>query len=80
MREKAAFRNKDEFYWGMVKGQTQNGRAIGDRGNEALSTDVVKILKTQDAGYVRTVIAKDEKVSRDCRALKRSSGILERQS
>lgn len=46
----------------MVKGQTQNGRAIGDRGNEALSTDIVKILKTQDAGYVRVVIAKDEKV------------------
>ena len=37
--------------------------AIGERGNEALSTDVVKILKSQDAGYVRVQIAKDEKVS-----------------
>ena len=63
LREKAAFRNKDEFYYGMVKGQTKNGMAIGERGNEALSTDVVKILKSQDAGYVRICIAKDEKVS-----------------
>jgi U3 small nucleolar RNA-associated protein 11 len=47
----------------MVKGQTKNGMAIGERGNEALSTDVVKILKSQDAGYVRLQIAKDEKVS-----------------
>lgn len=47
----------------MVKGQTKNGMAIGERGNEALSTDVVKILKSQDAGYVRVQIAKDEKVS-----------------
>jgi len=47
----------------MVKGQTKNGMAIGERGNEALSTDIVKILKSQDAGYVRVQITKDEKVS-----------------
>lgn len=23
LREKAAFRNKDEFYWGMIKGKTK---------------------------------------------------------
>lgn len=63
LREKAAFRNKDEFYWGMVKGKTKGGVAIGDRGNEALSADVVKLLKTQDVGYLRIQIAKDEKVS-----------------
>ena len=63
MREKAAFRNKDEFYWGMIKGKTKAGVAIGDRGNEALSVDVVKLLKTQDAGYVKVQIAKDEKVA-----------------
>ena len=33
-----------------------------DRGNEALSTDVVKLLKTQDMGYIKVQIAKDEKV------------------
>ncbi|KAK4688095.1 U3 small nucleolar RNA-associated protein 11, partial [Tremellales sp. Uapishka_1] len=61
LKEKAAFRNKDEFYWGMVKGKTKGGVAIADRGNEALSTDVVKILKTQDVGYVKVQIAQDEK-------------------
>lgn len=47
----------------MIKGKTKAGVAIGDRGNEALSVDVVKLLKTQDAGYVKVQIAKDEKVS-----------------
>jgi hypothetical protein len=32
------------------------GRKITDRGNTALSTDVVKLLKTQDAGYIRTML------------------------
>ncbi|WVW84145.1 hypothetical protein I302_106174 [Kwoniella bestiolae CBS 10118] len=65
LREKAAFRNKDEFYWGMIKAKTENGVETKDRGNVALSTDLVKILKSQDAGYVRVQIAKDEKKVRD---------------
>lgn len=63
LREKAAFRNKDEFYHGMIKHQTKNGVELGDRGNEALGVDVVRILKSQDEGWVRMQIAKDEKVS-----------------
>jgi U3 small nucleolar RNA-associated protein 11 len=63
LREKAAFRNKDEFYWGMVKGKTQNGVALGDRGNVALSSETVKLLKTQDVRYVRHQISKDQRVS-----------------
>lgn len=63
LREKAAFRNKDEFYWGMVNAKTKGGVAVGDRGNEALNVDLVRLLKTQDAGYIRVQIAKDEKVS-----------------
>ena len=47
----------------MVKGTTKGGVATADRGNEALSTDLVKVLKTQDMGYVKVQIAKDEKVS-----------------
>lgn len=63
LREKAAFRNKDEFYFGMVKGKTEKGVHIQDRGNEALSVDVVKLLKTQDMGYIKMQISQDEKVS-----------------
>lgn len=33
-----------------------SGQKIADRGNKALSTDVVKLLKTQDAGYIRTML------------------------
>ena len=32
------------------------GRKVGDRGNKALSMDVVKLLKTQDVGYIRTML------------------------
>lgn len=32
------------------------GRKVADRGNEALSMDVVKLLKTQDAAYIRTML------------------------
>lgn len=63
LKEKAAFRNKDEFYFGMVKAQTKGGVEIGDRGNEALGVDVVKVLKSQDLGWVRVQISQDEKVS-----------------
>jgi U3 small nucleolar RNA-associated protein 11 len=81
LREKAAFRNKDEFYWGMVKGQTKGGVAVGDRGNESLSVDVVRLLKTQDVGYVRMQIAKDQKVrSSPCRLARPVHGEAQRMS
>ncbi|WWC89114.1 uncharacterized protein L201_004032 [Kwoniella dendrophila CBS 6074] len=68
LREKAAFKNKDEFYFGMIKNQTKNGIAIADRGNKSLDTDLVKLLKTQDLGYLRIQIAKDEKKIRNLKA------------
>ncbi|KAL7004775.1 hypothetical protein EMMF5_005690 [Cystobasidiomycetes sp. EMM_F5] len=62
LRQKASTRNKDEFYFGMVRGKTEKGVHIQDRGNVAMPTDVVKLLKTQDAGYVRTLLATEEKL------------------
>jgi U3 small nucleolar RNA-associated protein 11 len=32
------------------------GRKVADRGNKSLDMDVVKLLKTQDAGYIRTML------------------------
>ncbi|KAM0264501.1 hypothetical protein ACHAQJ_000692 [Trichoderma viride] len=66
LREKAADRNEDEFYFGMMSrkgpgakikvGRTWNGRVEGDRGNnKGLDNDTVRLLKTQDLGYVRTM-------------------------
>ena len=64
LREKAAFRNKDEFYWGMIKGKTQGGVHVQERqSSQTMGVDEVKLLKSQDAGYVRLAIAKDESVS-----------------
>ncbi|KAL8284795.1 hypothetical protein RB597_002051 [Gaeumannomyces tritici] len=68
LRQKAADRNEDEFYHKMLsrrgpggaltrgaKGRNFTGAVDGDRGNRALPVDAVRILKTQDLGYVRTV-------------------------
>ncbi|CDO75489.1 hypothetical protein BN946_scf184935.g25 [Trametes cinnabarina] len=57
LREKAAMRNKDEFYFSMTREKTQGGVHVKDRGNQALPTDIVKVLKTQDENYLRTMRA-----------------------
>ncbi|WFD36003.1 hypothetical protein MCUN1_002874 [Malassezia cuniculi] len=61
MRQKAADRNPDEFYHGMLSTRTQRGVHVASRGNEALSNDVVALLKTQDAGYLRKQLATERK-------------------
>jgi U3 small nucleolar RNA-associated protein 11 len=79
LKQKAAERNKDEFYFSMTKERTkvcgrrvrftiafklyeQDGVHIQDRGNVALPTDIVKVLKTQDENYIRTMRASGIKV------------------
>ena len=67
LREKAADRNEDEFYFGMMSRRAGPGSALtkgrgaftgaveGDRGNKAMDVDTVRLLKTQDLGYLRTM-------------------------
>ncbi|CAG9985269.1 unnamed protein product [Clonostachys byssicola] len=65
LRAKAAERNEDEFYFGMMSrkgpgsklmdGKRWSGTVQGDRGNKSMSVDAVRLLKTQDIGYVRTM-------------------------
>jgi U3 small nucleolar RNA-associated protein 11 len=64
LRTKAELRNKDEFYFGMVRSRTNKGVHIQSRGNEALPNDVVKLLKTQDVKYVQAQRAAEKKVRR----------------
>ena len=47
----------------MVRSRTSNatGTKVGDRGNTALSQDSVRLLKTQDIGYLRTMAMKARK-------------------
>lgn len=57
LSEKARDRNPDEFSFKMMSSKVdKKGKKVADRGNVALSTDVVKLLKTQDAGYIRTML------------------------
>ncbi|KAF4963655.1 hypothetical protein FSARC_8360 [Fusarium sarcochroum] len=72
LRDKASERNEDEFYFGMMSrsgpgsriqdGKRWKGTVDGDRGNQAMDVDTVRLLKTQDIGYIRTmrqVVAKE---------------------
>ena len=61
LRQKASERNPDEFAFGMLSSTTKNGVKITERGGQngnsgSLDVDLVKLLKTQDAGYLRTVL------------------------
>ncbi|KAJ3494117.1 hypothetical protein NLG97_g4284 [Lecanicillium saksenae] len=65
LRAKAAERNEDEFYFGMMSrkgpgarikvGKSWSGTVQGDRGNKVLDMDTSRLLKTQDMGYIRTM-------------------------
>ncbi|KAF2820176.1 U3 small nucleolar RNA-associated protein 11 [Ophiobolus disseminans] len=57
LSEKARDRNPDEFSFKMMSSKVdKQGKKVTDRGNQVLSLDVVKLLKTQDAGYIRTML------------------------
>lgn len=56
LSQKAKERNPDEFAFGMMSAEKGTAGKHGKGGSEALlSHDAVKLLKTQDSGYLRTV-------------------------
>lgn len=65
LRDKAEDRNEDEFYFGMMSrkgpgsratdGKHWKGTVSGDRGNKAMDMETVRLLKTQDIAYIRTM-------------------------
>ena len=68
LKAKAADRNEDEFYFGMMNSTTKNGIKVAKRGadnagggGKSLSMDVVKLMKTQDVAYLRTVLQSTRK-------------------
>ena len=71
LREKVLEKNPDEFYFGMMSktgpttGKKGTGTINGDRGNAVLSQDAVRLFKTQDLGYVRTMRNKTQKEVND---------------
>ncbi|PHH90484.1 hypothetical protein CDD83_3551 [Cordyceps sp. RAO-2017] len=90
LRQKAADRNEDEFYFGMMSrkgpgsrikgGKGWSGTLQGDRGNQSMDVDMVRLLKTQDMGYVRTmrqVVSKEVARLEEQLALARALGQLD---
>jgi U3 small nucleolar RNA-associated protein 11 len=62
LRQKVLEKNPDEFYFGMMSkkgpsttGKNRTGTINGSRGNQVLSQEASRLLKTQDLGYVRTM-------------------------
>ncbi|KAG8906380.1 hypothetical protein FRC01_008037, partial [Tulasnella sp. 417] len=55
LKEKAKDRNKDEFYYAMKNQKTDRGVHISYRENQSLTTEIAKVLKAQDANYIRTM-------------------------
>jgi U3 small nucleolar RNA-associated protein 11 len=56
LSEKAAEKNPDEFYFGMVSQGTRGGIAIADRpSSQSLGIKEIVPLKIQDMAYLRTV-------------------------
>lgn len=56
LKHKAAAHNPDEYYHAMTARRTDDrGILVADRGNESLSVQQVKLMKTQDVNYVRTM-------------------------
>lgn len=52
MREKALFRNPDEFYFKMINSQTKDGVHIQKR-NEELPAEMIQLMKSQDKEYIK---------------------------
>lgn len=62
LRSKAAQRNEDEFDYGMIRAKSKDGALVKERqASQALSNDAVKLLKTQDEGYIRTLENQERK-------------------
>lgn len=52
LKKKAADRNPDEFYFKMKNSQVKNGVHESIDQNQCLDMETVKLLKTQDLGYI----------------------------
>ncbi|KAI7906334.1 small-subunit processome [Cokeromyces recurvatus] len=52
LREKALFRNPDEFYFKMINTQTKGGVHIQKR-NEELPPEMIQLMKSQDKQYIK---------------------------
>ncbi|OJI96972.1 hypothetical protein ASPVEDRAFT_119881 [Aspergillus versicolor CBS 583.65] len=79
LEEKARDRNEDEFAFGMMSSHSgtkgKHGHGMRDSAtSRGLNHDAIKLLKTQDAGYLRTV---GERVRREMEKVKEEVRVQE---
>jgi len=68
LKKKAADRNPDEFYFKMNKSEVSVKGVHKEKRDGSLDTSIVKLLKTQDMGYIVHKKAVDEKKVRKMQA------------
>ncbi|KAJ8759729.1 hypothetical protein K2173_009830 [Erythroxylum novogranatense] len=61
LREKAAFRNPDEFYFKMIKTKTVDGVHRPESEANKYTQDELMLMKTQDIGYVLQKLQSERK-------------------
>ncbi|KAK9460422.1 uncharacterized protein V1516DRAFT_676595 [Lipomyces oligophaga] len=63
LREKASLRNPDEFYFAMHNARTNGkGSKLGNKEtSQILSADQMKLLRSQDDGYLTTLLQQESK-------------------
>jgi U3 small nucleolar RNA-associated protein 11 len=61
MKQKAAFRNPDEFYFKMQNSQLRKGVHRDHREGPCYSADVLQLMRTQDVGYVKYQLSLNQK-------------------
>lgn len=62
LRSKAEAHNEDEFDYGMIRSRTKDGVKIKEREtSQVLGHDAIKLMKTQDEGYIRTLENQERK-------------------
>ena len=62
MKIKAAYKNPDEFYFGMIKNRVdkKSGRVRLAGDHEKISSDVIKLMKSQDLTHIQEMIRVNE--------------------
>lgn len=62
MKVKAAYKNSDEFYFGMIKSRVDKatGKVRQEAEHEKLSGEVIKLMKSQDLKHIQEMIRTNE--------------------
>ncbi|KAF9606578.1 hypothetical protein IFM89_026840 [Coptis chinensis] len=61
LKEKASFRNPDEFYYKMIKSKTVGGVHKSESDTKQYTHEELVLMKTQDSGYVFQKIQSEKK-------------------